>query len=173
VAGHTLNGLGDATRCAGDAARARDCYEQSLEIFREAGSRGAQAAVLHNLGYTQQALGDRAAALGSLRQSLDLYRALDDRHGQADCLTELAGLVTIVGQLHLAASLLGAAEAAREPFGATIAASNRPDYERILSSLRSGLDAAAFANAWSAGRALPLEQALAQGLSATIGVSAA
>jgi predicted ATPase/class 3 adenylate cyclase len=173
VAGHTYNGLGDALRCAGQAERACANYEQSLALFEEAGSRGTQAAVLHNLAYAQQALGDRSAALSSLRQSLELFRALDDRRGQVDCLTCLAGLVIMAGQPRLAASLLGAAEAAREPLGGTIAASNRPDYERILASLRASLDLATLSSAWAVGRGQSLEQALSQGLSAAIGVSAA
>ena len=43
----------------------------------------------------------------------------------------------------------------------------RADYERAVAVTRAQLDAATFAAAWAAGRAIPLEQVLAEALRAT------
>jgi DNA-binding NarL/FixJ family response regulator len=50
--------------------------------------------------------------------------------------------------------------------GATVWPANAADYARIVSLVRSQLDEPAFAAAWTAGRALPVERATADGLAA-------
>lgn len=64
----------------------------------------------------------------------------------------------------LRARLLGAAEALRETIGMPLLPGDRPDYDRTAAATRAGLGGR-FA-AWAAGRALPLEEAVAQPLAA-------
>jgi hypothetical protein len=54
------------------------------------------------------------------------------------------------------------AEALRETIGAPLAAAYRPDYDRQVSATRAALDAATMATALAAGRAQPVEQAIAE-----------
>jgi hypothetical protein len=63
-----------------------------------------------------------------------------------------------------AARLLGAAEALRTVIGVQRPPAARPAYTRDVASARALLDDATFAAAWAAGRALTLEQAIAEAL---------
>jgi hypothetical protein len=63
-----------------------------------------------------------------------------------------------------AARLWGAAEALREAAGTAMWAADQAEYERQRAALEAKMDAIALANAWSAGRELPPEQAIAEAL---------
>ena len=52
----------------------------------------------------------------------------------------------------------------RETIDASLLLSTHSDYERQVATVRAQLDEATFAAAWAAGRALPLEQAIAEAL---------
>jgi hypothetical protein len=54
----------------------------------------------------------------------------------------------------------------RTTIGARLLAFDRVRYERTVAAVRAALDAVAFVAAWAAGRALPLEQAIAEALGA-------
>jgi hypothetical protein len=75
----------------------------------------------------------------------------------------LAGVAVIRGQAELAARLLGASEAAHETVGMT-RWDNWHHAERITAETRAALEPAALQQAWSAGRVLPLEEAVAEAL---------
>jgi DNA-binding SARP family transcriptional activator len=63
-----------------------------------------------------------------------------------------------------AARWLAAAEAKREAMGAPVAPVDRNRYEAALDALRAALGEPVFAATWAEGRALPLEQAVAEAL---------
>jgi hypothetical protein len=63
-----------------------------------------------------------------------------------------------------AARLGGAAEALREALGAPLPASLCAGHDRAVQAMRTALGEEACAAAWAAGRALPLEQAIAEAL---------
>jgi hypothetical protein len=65
-----------------------------------------------------------------------------------------------------AVRLLGAAGAAREALGTPLQPSRRAIGEQILTAARARLGDAAFAATWAEGRALSLEEAVEQQLSA-------
>src|SRR5262245_15581222 len=58
----------------------------------------------------------------------------------------------------------GAAAALREAIGVPLRPTDRAVHDRGLAAARAGLGEAAFAIAWAAGRAMPLEQAVADAL---------
>ena len=60
--------------------------------------------------------------------------------------------------------LAGAAEALREVVGVPIEFDEQGRYEQLIASLRERLDEARFSDTWVAGRALTLEQAIAEAL---------
>jgi DNA-binding CsgD family transcriptional regulator len=64
------------------------------------------------------------------------------------------------GEPATAARLYGAAEALSEAVGAPQVMPPPTQYPRHIAELRTALDAAAFAAAWAAGRALPLDEAM-------------
>src|SRR5262249_50051490 len=99
-----------------------------------------------------------------LAESLGLFRELGSRRGIAECLDALAAVALAGGLAVRAARLWGAAEGLREATGATMWFADRIEYERHLARLHSVLDADTLAGAWSAGRALAFDRAIAESL---------
>lgn len=84
--------------------------------------------------------------------------------GIAICLAGLGGIALESRQLTRATRLFGAVEALCETIGASLLPAEQAHYERDRASARDALGEVAFAAAWSEGRAMPLEQAIADAL---------
>ncbi|MFL5801446.1 MAG: ATP-binding protein, partial [Roseiflexaceae bacterium] len=167
VLGYVLLSLGSAAHLQGDDVRAAACYEESLALFRALGHTWGVAAVLHALSYVLRAQGDNARAIACFSESLTRYWKMGHKEGTSLCLNGLAGVAGEMGQPVRAARLFGAAEALRETIGLSQQSDERATYDRTVAALRAQLDAAAFAAAWAAGRALTVEQAIAEALAGT------
>ena len=102
-----------------------------------------------------------AAAL--YRENLAAYHALGNPEGIADSLT---GLVLIAPDPapDRAARVLDAAAALREEVGTAVHAGLRHAHAATVLAARTALGEAAFEAAWAAGRALPIEAAIAEAL---------
>ena len=155
-----LNHLGDVARWQGDYTQAATYYDESLIIFQEVGDKESTL-VLHNQGYLALHQGNDAQAVALFQQSLALFREMEDKKGVARCLEGLAGVAGAIGQPERAARLWGAAEVLWEPVGRQVPA-ERAAYDRSVAAARAQLDLAAFTAAWAKGRAMPLEQAIAE-----------
>lgn len=68
------------------------------------------------------------------------------------------------GRVEQAAKLCGGAELLLDSIGARFESADHVAYEQTVASTRAQLDDATFAAAWAAGRAMPLEQAIAEAL---------
>jgi predicted ATPase/DNA-binding SARP family transcriptional activator len=165
------HGIADALRTLGwlalnqgAAALAAALLEESLELYGKQGYPQYVAWMLHSLGSVALLQGktERAAAL--YVESLALGRKVGDRYITAWCLEDVAGVALAQGRPIPATRLLGAAEGLRAVIGARLLAFDRARYERTVAAARAALEAATFAAAWAAGRALPLEQAIAEAL---------
>jgi predicted ATPase len=164
--GVTLLNLGETARALGEFSTARALIEESLHALRAVGDTRYIASALDYLGnvvYEQQ---DYAAAHRLLAESLALRWMLRDMSGIARTLSGLASVICSFGHdpsfALRAAHLYGAADAVRTAIGAPVPAADRPRYESDLERVRSYLDAAAFEMAWGEGRAMKLEQAIAE-----------
>ena len=93
---------------------------------------------------------------------LAVNEADGDREGMAQSLACFGVLGAVCGRAEDAARLLGAAEAQRDALGNIAALPERASYERAAATARGVLGEAAFAAAWAAGRALPLDEAIAE-----------
>jgi hypothetical protein len=111
-----------------------------------------------------RALNDIVQATLLLQECLTQFRELGMKWDAAACLTELAGVASTLGEPARAARLFGAVEALRESTGIPLAPVYHAAYERDLAATRILLDAEAWDVAWVAGRALTLEQAIADAL---------
>jgi non-specific serine/threonine protein kinase len=166
----TLDHMGDVARAQGDLARAATLYEESLSLFRAQGHTQGVAAVLHNQGHLALLRGDTESAKALFTESLVLFRSVKYRWSVADCLAGLGGVAAQEGQAERAALLLGAAEAihaALDASGTLIEPVNRVAWEEAMARARQQIDEAAWEAAWAAGRALPLDQAVAAALGET------
>jgi non-specific serine/threonine protein kinase len=111
----------------------------------------------------------RAAAL--YRESLALQLEQGERWGIADSLSGLAGVAGVLDRAEEAARLFGAAEALYAACHVRLPPPDRPAYAALVARARTGADPAAWAACWAAGRALPLDQAVAESM-ALLGESA-
>jgi tetratricopeptide (TPR) repeat protein len=159
-----LNSLGIEARAQGDFARAIDLFSESLALQRELDNKTSIGVLLANLGFATYDQGDLARAGDLFRQSLALLRELGHRIAMIDGLAGLAAIATRRADPLRAARLFGAAEALAEAMGYTMEPDDRAWYDRQVAALRSTADPPPVAAAWAAGRALPLEQVLAEAL---------
>lgn len=81
----------------------------------------------------------------------------------AECFEGLAAAAAAEEQPLRAARLIGTAHSLREDLG-TPGESDRTAFERVVADVQQALGAEAFAAAWAGGRALALEEAIAEAL---------
>ncbi|HYN88388.1 MAG TPA: tetratricopeptide repeat protein, partial [Ardenticatenaceae bacterium] len=160
----SLNLLGEVARLQGQLDRAASLYEESLALDRDLGARHHQAIAHSNLGYVRLRQGDRARAGTHFVHSLTWFHSVRNPVGTAVCFPGLAGVIAAQGAPERAARLLGAIETLREAAAPYLVTTDIADYERILREVQARLDEAAFAAAWAEGRAMTLEQAIADAL---------
>ncbi|MFL5805417.1 MAG: ATP-binding protein [Roseiflexaceae bacterium] len=157
--GETLSRLALERLFQQDYAGARPLFEESLDVMRQQGDTRGSAFALGALGAVVMEMGDLAHARALYEESLALYWKLGDKRRLAFA---LFGLAIVEEQPERAARLLAAGEALHEAIGSGMVPYVRIHYERRRGSLRAQLDAATFDAAWAAGRAMSLEQAIAE-----------
>jgi non-specific serine/threonine protein kinase len=148
----------------------RDPYEaeallrEALPVLREVGFQTGVAMTLGNLGEALLDQGRLAEAEATMRESLALRFALRDRYGSPEQLQSLARVAVIEGDLERATRLWAAGDQLRRDLGADVSQASRETHERFVRSLKKQLGPARFAQAWTAGQALTLEQAVTEAM---------
>ncbi len=180
IASRLIN-LGEYARMQGDNMHAAACYEETLRLAWELRDRGTAVIALLNLGFVALHHGDLARATAHFTESLILSQEIKEKYGIADCLGGLAGAAGAQGQAERAARLSGAMETAYLVYGQetgdTVRAKMDPidhaEYERAVAPARTQLGEEAWAAAYAEGRAMMLEQAIAEALRVDDGVAEA
>jgi len=149
--------------------------EEALRVGREAGSTTwppYALFVLASLAHERREV-PRAGAL--YREAIDLAWEHHDRLCVRMALPGLAGLATLEGDPVRALRLAGAASALEENAGIWAFPPIRDRHERWLAAAREAVDADTWTAALAAGRALPLDDAVAYALepATTVGEPAA
>jgi len=148
----------------GDLEHARRLHEDNL---RRAGAQSNRRFIARSLGQLAPYARDEGRvedAISMLKESLRILRDLDDRLGIADDFGRLARTLAVAGQAETAIRLVSCSEALYEETGRSVASWTAKRNEETLSTVRSTLDDAAFAEAWEDGRALTLDEAVALAL---------
>jgi predicted ATPase len=147
----------------GDEETARSLYEQSLPLLRASRERGRLGIILINIGesWLHQSGGEQQAKM-LYKQGLNLWQDMQRVDNGIGIFRGLAGLAEV-------AAAQGQAERAGRLFGAAVrllpSASNyREDLNRRMAKARAHLDATAFTTGWTAGQAMPVEQAVTDAL---------
>ena len=160
-------------RWAGGLRGGRAHLEAALAAWRAEGTRGNTALVLRALGHAALGQGDRAAARAYLAENLAESLAVargEAGHGMvaaplvAAALEGFAALAAAGARPARAARLAGAAAALRSRAHAPLEPARAAQLERELAPARRALGPERFAAPWAAGRALPLEAAVAYAL---------
>ena len=156
-----LSLLGQVFLQQGDAATARSLLEESVVISREIGTQWTTAQSRSVLARVAASEGDYAAASALYQESLAIAKKVNNKQLIASCLEGLADVIAAQGEPAWAARLWGMAEALREALGTPLPPVARADYERAVAAARTTSGERAFAVAWTQGRSMSPEQALA------------
>jgi DNA-binding CsgD family transcriptional regulator len=165
LSGAALANLGVTAHALGDLAGAERAKELALAACRAAGSLRGEVSAHIDLGDVARDRGDVARAMDWYREGLRLAWVYGEQRFMANSLEELAAIAAGGGRAETAVRLYAAAARLRERTGNAIRVTyDQPVYERGMAAARAALDPAAFALAWDAGAALPLDQAVAEAL---------
>jgi non-specific serine/threonine protein kinase len=158
---HALFHLGAGAFARGDRRRAEPLLREAATLYDAAGDRLDAIDPLRYLGLLACRTGDHAAAAAILAENLVRLRERNSPAAYATGLADVATLAEARGQAALAARLFGAADALSSAEGAAFSLPARESYDRARSGARAALGNAGYEAESAAGRALPLEQALA------------
>jgi predicted ATPase/transcriptional regulator with XRE-family HTH domain len=148
----------------GDGKRAWGILQECLTCSRSLGDFIALAATLIELGRVARLGNDLAGAIAYFSESLTLLQDTGGHEFIANGLEGMAGIATFSEQPQRAARLFGAAEMLRTAANIPLPPVMRAEYDQAVAAIRAQLDESTFAAAWAAGRALTLEQAIAEAL---------
>jgi len=162
-----LVNLADASLWRGDLSRAQVFAEEGLILSRAVGNEFGLALALGPVAVAATERGDLTRAAQLYEERLSHWMALGDRLGIGGTLAGLAGVAMARGQPKRAARLLGTAYALRDTLGVAHL-HHHVRGERVLAATRASLDVEAFAAAWVAGRVLPIEEAIADGVAMAV-----
>jgi non-specific serine/threonine protein kinase len=155
--------LADILVWRGELAAGVPMLDEALARLRQIGSDWLILLVLNQRGHAALAEGDLPRAAGCFAESITEARSTQQTRTILGAVHGLAGVALALGQPERAARLLGAVGAAREALGMG-RISQKHHGERITADTRAALEAAAFEEAWTAGRVLTVEEAVAEAL---------
>ncbi|HEV2458079.1 MAG TPA: tetratricopeptide repeat protein [Ktedonobacterales bacterium] len=164
VAEALLN-LGDLAWHQGHPTEAEPQLQEALKRFRQLQSPLGCAQALRSLGQVARTRGAWEQARTWLEESLAKLRSIGNHNDLVISLEGLAGVLSEQGHLERAAQLFGCASALRERLGVPGSPYERSTAERDLEQLRAALGVEACTAAMTTGRALNLDQVLADLLS--------
>ena len=159
-----LHNTAQALHMQGKLDAAARGYEESLTRYQRQDNQWAIAAVLNHHADLALARGDIDRATRLCRESLQLRQGWLDRQGIASCLNTMAAVACAREQWTRAARLFGAEAALRASIGAPLALGQRDRQAGYVAAGRKALGNPAWTRAYLAGKALPLEQAVADAL---------
>jgi predicted ATPase len=149
-----------------DLGQAEAAFLESLKLAQQLKDTNGIASALVNLANVTRLRGDVAASEAYVRQSLNLYRQTDAFEGIVACLEAFAWVHEVHGRLDRAARLWGAAAAIREATGLPLAESEVEEQLFAIDVANAQTDPSAWSAAWSEGRTMSVEQAVALALEA-------
>jgi non-specific serine/threonine protein kinase len=173
---HTLTylvmlGTGEGAHRLDDSAQlaaARRCWEAELDLFTAAGNVTMITRAIHGLAYVAYLGGEYDRALELSHDALRRRWAMGDIRVFPAEFEDIADVCNATGQFERAARLYGAADALRARLDTPIPWWFEAEYQQEVDRSRAGLPKDHFIAAWSAGRALTIEQALDEALAVRI-----
>ena len=159
--------LGTTLFARGDLGSAERRFKEGLESARRRGDSLGTYVALYNLAQLALVRGDLALAARTLEEGIRLSGQTKDRANLAHFLDALAAIASSQGEAERSALLLGVAEALLKEVGARVHNYYVPDpslREGAVAQARAVLGEAAFQAAWTRGREMSFEQAVAYAL---------
>lgn len=153
--------LADVALLRGDPALAATLAEEAVSGWRTMGYLWGIAQALGTAAAAASERGDQVRAARLYDETLALWLDSDDGRGIAGTLAGIAGVAIHRGQFERAARLLGAAWGVADELGVRYLA-HHVHAERVLAAARSQFDSQVFEAAWAEGRAMAVEDAVAE-----------
>lgn len=155
--------ISNAGRMAMSIGRLEEAYsllKEAADIFYQMRDRTFYPVCRSELGHLFRKDGRYEQAEEIYRETIIAFQDLGQRAGVAHELECFAFIAIERGSNKRAATLLGAAEKLREIIQSDMTILERPEYGAALLKLRAQMNEAALAEAWAAGRAMPIEQVI-------------
>ena len=156
-----VSNLGDCLMSQGRLDEAGALFEEAVELCRASGRQEQLVISLFNRGRVSALQGRHEAAAEHFRDALNSAGELGYREMIAYSLKGMGEVLAAQGEAQSAARLLGASDLLFGELGAHVEAIERDTYDRAVKSLKADLGDDPFAAAYRAGRAMPLEAAVA------------
>jgi len=160
-----LFNMGYTELAVGDQEHAVDLLDEALTLGRELGNEYLVAGCLLILGIATMLRGEPKHAEALIKEGLAIELGLEIKTDTAEFLEGLAEVAGALGHDLRAARLWGAAEALREALDWSWWTAERILHQPLLDATRSRLDDASWEAAFTEGRAMTLEEAVAYALS--------
>lgn len=155
--------IGLLAHIRGELDAARSWHENALIIFRANDDLPGVIRSLRDLGDVERDQDEFTQAVALYRESLELLGVRGDPRVICDCLAGSAVAAAAWGMPARAARLLGAAETIRTHHGLEVTVpTDRVALERTVASIDARLSGEAYREAWSAGTALSVADAIAE-----------
>ena len=159
------SGRGTLAMEDGNLQLSRELKEKSLKVFREIGDTYVVGLLSWSLSRALMYLGDYANARALLEECVATSRQLRNKWSIPYYLEGFGEVAMGEGKAKRAAKLFGAGEALREKIGlAPSPPRDRLFYDKAVQAIREALPSDEFEAAWSLGRGMKAEQALAYAL---------
>ncbi len=159
---YAMANLGRFLRLLGDVKQARSLFVEALPLFTELGDKKGRSYALYGLGLVALERGEHAQAHELFAESFDLSRQVGSLDRLAESMEGLGAVQCATGNTMGGVCLFGTADALRERAGVPLAAADRIHIDRGLAAARTALDRPTFDAAWSMGRVMTPEQAVAE-----------
>jgi predicted ATPase len=164
----TLSTRGQLVLATGDPAQARRTHLEALAAAETIDNNHLRAQILDMLGLDAVAVGDLAGGRARYVEAVRLHTRLLDYEGSAYGLSGLAGLALALGRPEASARLIGASEHARQIIGTARWPGREAMDNAQSAAVTAALDPERFTAAHADGARMPIPDALAYGLAATI-----
>ncbi|MCA9918360.1 MAG: tetratricopeptide repeat protein [Anaerolineales bacterium] len=156
----TLNNLAIVMRRLDDLDAAEKLYQEGMQLCRRTNNLNSLSYTLHGLGEICVERNAAAASLAYFRESLQLRLALGDRPQLTYSLRAIGTALMSLGQATDAVRLFAASEKLRQELGIEMAARYQAEVDDKKAQARLLVGDEAFVQAWQAGWALPLAEAV-------------
>ena len=154
----SLEDLAELAAEEGDPGRASELYEEALSCARQIGDHHSIASILQGLGTLACTTGKHARAKELVGEGLQIMQQIGCKRCTAQFLSELAFVASAAGEPERTVRLLAAADASRERNGSVVPATSVGGIQEALGAAHRRLGEAAYAAAWSEGRAMSFVQ---------------